>query len=144
MLLPSLVPIAFGYLVAHYAQYVLTNGQLLIPELGNPGYANWPLTLPAPFNDDYQVNTSLLPNSVYWYASVVVIVAVHVVAVVIAHRALRSRGRDRHAALRSELPWLVAMVAYTALSLFLIAQPLTENATSSAAPSPATSPSHSA
>jgi hypothetical protein len=124
--LPSLVPIAFGYLIAHYLQYLLTNGQLLAPLIGNPGYQSWPLHLPYPFNDSYEVNRTLLPNGFYWYLSVIVIVVVHVVAVVLAHRYLAQHARDEGAARRSEYPWLVAMVAYTAFSLFLIAQPLTQ------------------
>ncbi|MCW2571042.1 MAG: hypothetical protein JWO88_1100 [Frankiales bacterium] len=126
MLLPSLVPIAFGYLVAHYLQYVLINGQELLPLLGNPGFTNWPLHLPYPFNDNFQGNRSILPNSVYWYVSVVVIVVVHVIAVFIANHRLRLHASDERAARRAEYPWLVAMVAYTAFSLFLIAQPLTQ------------------
>ena len=125
-LLPSLVPIAFGYLVAHYLQYLLTNGQLMAPLIGNPGYASWPLHLPSPFNDAYEVDSRLLPNSFYWYLSVLVIIAVHVVAVVLAHRALLQRAGDETRARRSEYPWLAAMVAYTAVSLLLIAQPLTQ------------------
>jgi hypothetical protein len=124
--LPSLVPIAFGYLIAHYLQYLLTNGQLLAPLIGNPGYQSWPLHLAYPFNDSYEVNRTLLPNGFYWYLSVLVIVLVHVVAVVLAHRHLARHASDEGAARRSEYPWLVAMVAYTAFSLFLIAQPLTQ------------------
>lgn len=125
-LLPSLVPIAFGYLVAHYLQYLLTNGQLIAPLIGNPGYTGWPIHLPYPFNDTFEVNRSLVPNSFYWYLSVLVIVAVHVLAVVLAHRHLVGHAKDEQRAHRSEYPWLVAMVAYTAFSLFLIAQPLTQ------------------
>lgn len=124
-LLPSLVPIAYGYLVAHYLQYVVTNGQLLFPLLGNPGFDGWPLHLPFPFNDDYEVHRTALPNSFYWYLAVVVIVAVHVVAVMLANRRLADRAPDPASARRAEYPWLVAMVAYTAFSLTLIAQPLT-------------------
>ena len=124
--LPSLVPIAFGYLVAHYLQYLLTNGQLMAPLIGNPGYKSWPLHLPGPFNDGFEVDSTLLPNSFYWYLSVLVIIAVHVVAVVLAHRALLRHAEDPVRARRSEYPWLVAMVAYTAVSLLLIAQPLTQ------------------
>jgi hypothetical protein len=125
-LLPSLVPIAFGYLIAHYLQYLLINGQLIVPLIGNPGYANWPIHLPDPFNDSFEINRSLLPNSFYWYLSVIVIIAVHVVAVILAHQALLRRAGDEQTARRSEYPWLVAMVAYTAFSLTLIAQPLTQ------------------
>jgi hypothetical protein len=51
---------------------------------------------------------------------------VHVVAVVLANRRLSSRATDTQRARRAEYPWLVAMVAYTAFSLVLIAQPLTK------------------
>jgi hypothetical protein len=125
-LLPSLVPIAFGYLVAHYLQYVITNGQLLFPLLGNPGFDGWPIHLPYPFNDDFDPNPTVLPLKFFWYVSVAVIVAVHVVAVMLANRRLAGRAETPALARRSEYPWLVAMVAYTAASLVLIAQPLTE------------------
>jgi hypothetical protein len=125
-LLPSLVPIAFGYLFAHNLEYVLVNGQLLFPLFGNPpGVAGWP-HLPFPFNDDYEVHHGFLPSGFYWYVSLFVIIAVHVYAVVIAHRHLVRIGETRELELRSELPWLVAMVGYTCLSLWLLAQPLTE------------------
>ncbi len=125
-LLPSLVPIAFGYLVAHYLQYVITNGQLLLPLIGNPGFSGWPIHLPYPFNDDFDPHPTVLPLKFFWYVSVAVIVAVHVVAVVIANRRLATRTSSPVLARRSEYPWLAAMVAYTAFSLFLIAQPLTQ------------------
>ncbi len=126
-LLPSLLPIAFGYLLAHYLQYVVINGQLLLPLLGNPvGAESWPLHLPYPFNDDYEVATGAMPTSVVWYVQIVVIVAAHVVAVVLAHRHLAGRSVPEREARRSEMPWLVAMVGYTMLSLWLLAQPLME------------------
>lgn len=137
-LLPSLLPIAFGYLLAHYLNYVLINGQLMFPLIGNPpGTENWPIHLPYPFNDDFDPNPTLLPSAFYWYVALVVIVAVHVIAVVIAHRHLSTAGRDERAARRSEYPWLVAMVGYTMLSLWLLAQPLTqEKSSESALPQP--------
>jgi hypothetical protein len=128
-LLPSLLPIAYGYLLAHYLQYVLINGQLLLPLVGNPvGSESWPLHLPYPFNDDYEVATGIMPTSVVWYVQIVVIVLAHVVAVVLAHRHLAATAPARREARRSEWPWLVAMVGYTMLSLWLLAQPLVEEA----------------
>jgi hypothetical protein len=124
-LLPSLVPIAFGYLLAHYLQYVLINGQLLLPLLGAPGGEGTNLHLPYPFNDSYEVHTHFLPNGFYWYLDVVVIVAVHIAAVVLAHDYLgRTEGSSRDAR-RAEYPWIIAMIGYTCLSLWLLAQPLT-------------------
>jgi len=126
-LLPSLVPIAFGYLFAHNFEYLILNGQLLFPLVGNPpGLESWPIHLPYPFNDDFDPNIHVLPSSFYWYLALVVIVAVHVYAVVIAHRHLVRVGQGAELERRSEYPWLVAMVGYTCLSLWLLAQPLTE------------------
>jgi hypothetical protein len=140
-LLPSMLPIAFGYLIAHNLQYVLINSQLLFPLIGNPtGLDSWPIHLPYPLNDNFEPRVKFLPNSFYWYFAVVVIIAVHIVAVVIAHRHLTLRSHARADARRGEYRWLVAMVAYTMLSLWLIAQPLTKEdkpATSSSLPRPA-------
>jgi hypothetical protein len=124
-LLASLLPIAYGYLLAHYLQYVVVNGQLLIPLVGDPlgtGHS----VLPYPFNDEYAVNVGILPTSVIWYFQMVVIVLAHVIAVVLAHRRLAARSAEPALARRAEWPWLVAMVCYTMLSLWLLAQPLIE------------------
>ncbi|MDQ1651253.1 MAG: hypothetical protein QOI35_453 [Cryptosporangiaceae bacterium] len=124
-LLPSMLPIAFGYLLAHNLQYVLVNAQLLAPLLGNPvGDPGWPLHLPYPFDGRFEPDPSILPSAFFWYASVLVIVVAHVVAVVLAHRHLVTAAPAARAARSSEYPWLVAMVAYTMASLVLIAQPL--------------------
>jgi hypothetical protein len=123
-LLPSLVPIAFGYLLAHYLQYILINGQLILPLLGAPGGAGTNLHLPYPFNDSYEVHTHFLPNGFYWYLAVAVIVAAHIVAVVLAHGYLGRAQTSPRDARRAEYPWIIAMIGYTSLSLWLLAQPL--------------------
>jgi hypothetical protein len=124
-LLPSLAPIAFGYLLAHNLQYILVNGQLLIPLAGDPAGQGWHL-LPAPFNDTYEVNHTFLPAEFYFFTGVTVIILVHIAAVALAHRHLSRRAIDEAHARRSELPWLIAMVGYTMLSLWLLAQPVTK------------------
>jgi len=124
-LLPSIVPIAFGYLFAHNIEYILINGQLTAPLIGNPvGHDWWPIHLPYPFNDKYEVSHTFLPSSFYWYAAVVVIIGVHVVAVFLAHQHLQRTAASPEVERVSELPWLLAMVGYTMLSLWLLAQPL--------------------
>jgi len=139
--LTGLLPIAFGYLLAHNAAYLLVNSQLMLPLLGNPaGMQSWPVHLPYPFNDSYEPNHTFLPSAFYWYLGVVVIVAVHVVAVVLAHLHLAGSARNQRRARRSEYPWLVAMVTYTALSLYLIAQPLVQEKDPGAAKPAATAP----
>lgn len=135
-LLPSLLPIAFGYLVAHNAEYLVINGQLLIPLLGNPAGLSGVSLLPAPFNDSYEINANLLPSSVVWYGQVALIVAVHIAAVVLAHRHLAHAAPTRARARRSEWPWIVAMVGYTVTSLWLLAQPLVQETASALVGSP--------
>lgn len=123
-LLPSLLPIAYGYLLAHNAQYLLINGQAILPLLGNPtGRLDQPW-LPYPFDGGWVPDLGILPSSRLWYVQLVVIVLAHVVAVVLAHRHLGRAAADHRLALRSEWPWLVAMVGYTMLSLWLLAQPV--------------------
>ncbi len=125
-LLPSLLPIAFGYLVAHNAEYLAINGQLFIPLLGNPAGLDGVHLLPAPFDDSYEINPNLLPSSVVWYLQVALIIFVHVAAVVLAHRYLARASRSHAKAVASEWPWIVAMVGYTMTSLWLLAQPLVQ------------------
>jgi hypothetical protein len=134
-LLPSLLPIAFGYLLAHNVQYLVVNSQLLLPLIGNPtGSPTWPISLPYPFNDGYEPNLQVLPGAFYWYLAIVVIVGVHVVAVVLAHVRLGAEAAIGQAARRSgELPWLAAMVGYTMVSLWLLAQPLVQESVTSVA-----------
>jgi hypothetical protein len=117
-LLPSLVPIAYGYLLAHNLQYLMIQLQQLYPLVQNPGYGNT--------QTSFVPNRNVLPAKVNWYIALVVIVAVHVIAVVLAHRQLARSAPDEQSARRSEYPWLVAMVGYTAFSLVLIALPLTQ------------------
>jgi hypothetical protein len=124
-LLPSVLPISFGYLLAHYLEYLVVNSQLFFPLIGNPiGKESWPVHLPNPFNDSFEPKIHLLPSAFYWYFAVLVIVTVHIVAVVLAHRHLSSATANHNRARRSEYPWILAMVAYTMLSLWLLAQPL--------------------
>lgn len=125
----SLLPISFGYLIAHNADYLAINGQLLIPILGNPFGLHGVQLLPAPFNDSYEINPNLLPSSVLWYGEVILIIVVHIAAVILAHQYLGRTARETRAARRAEWPWIVAMVGYTMTSLWLLAQPVVEEST---------------
>lgn len=106
----TLLPIAGGYLVAHYLTVVI-QGVVWVPQL----LAD-PLMNAAPPLD-------WIPVSAVWYLSVGAIVMGHVVAVVLAHRLAL-----REASLRpvlAGLPLVVLMVGYTVLSLWIIAAPIT-------------------
>ena len=103
---------------------LLVQGQLLIPLLSDPFGWGWNLWGTA----RYRIDIGIVGARFVWYWSVASIVTGHVVAVVLAHHvALRTFPAPRDA-LRSQLPMLVLMVAYTMLSLWIIAQPIVEAA----------------
>ena len=105
----TLLPIAAGYLIAHYLTLVI-QGAIWLPSL----IAD-PLMTLSPQLD-------WIPIGFIWYLSVASIVAGHVVGIVLAHRmALRdSPARP----IVAGLPMVALMIGYTILSLWIIAQPI--------------------
>ena len=109
----TLLPIAGGYLIAHYLTLVV-QGAAWIPTLIED-----PLSTVAPPLD-------WMPISAVWYLSVGAIVIGHIAAVTLAHRrALRDSATRPIVA---GLPLVILMVGYTVLSLWIIAQPITVEA----------------
>ena len=106
----TLLPIAAGYLIAHYLT-VLLQGAVWLPTLISD-----PLATVAPMLD-------WIPISAVWYLSVGAIVLGHVVAVVLAHRAALRDSPARP--VLAGLPLVALMVGYTVLSLWIIAAPIT-------------------
>jgi hypothetical protein len=105
----TLLPIASGYVIAHYLTFLL-QGIVWLPEL----LAN-PLSTVAPTLDQ-------IPIAAVWYLSVAAIVGGHIAAVVMAHRQALRDAPQR--SVISGLPLVGAMVGYTVLSLWIIAQPI--------------------
>jgi len=60
-----------------------------------------------------------------WYAQVILIVLGHVIAVYLSHLRAGERFRNAQRALLSQYPMLVLMVAYTVVSLSILAAPTT-------------------
>lgn len=113
----SLVPIAFAYQVAHYATLFVGYGWTIVPLLSDPFAWGWDLFRTATWSIDPVLNAALV-----WYIQVALIVVGHVVAVYLAHVIARRAVRDPRAAVRSQLPLLVLMVAYTVSSLWILSQ----------------------
>ena len=116
----TLVPIAIAYHLAHYLAYVVTQGQYLVPLLSDPFGYGWNLLGTA----GYRVNIAIVGARFAWYAAVTAIVVGHIAAVYLAdvraHQILGSRA----AALRAQLPLTALMVAYTFISLSILAEPI--------------------
>lgn len=118
----SLVPIANAYHLAHYFTYLLIQGQLMIRLVSDPLGLGGNLFGTARYRPDI----GIVGARFVWYLAVIAIILGHVIAVYIAHVVALREFRDRRAALRSQLPMLVLMVGYTAVSLWIIAQPIVE------------------
>jgi hypothetical protein len=111
-----LVPIALAYTVAHYASFFLVQGQALFYLVSDPAGtgADWFGT--AQVAVDYGV---ISPNGVWW-VQVAALVAGHVCALVLAHDRALEMADDQTVATRSQIPMLIATVAFTTLGLWLL------------------------
>ena len=105
----TLLPIAAGYLVAHYLTLVIQGAAWL------PSLIADPLMSLAPELD-------WIPIGLVWYLSVAAIVGGHVAGIVLAHRL--SLRDSPHRATLAGLPVVALMIGYTILSLWIIAQPI--------------------
>ncbi len=115
----TLLPIAIAYHLAHYVVYLLLTGQFIIPTLSDPFGFGWDLFGTA----SYKADIGLIDAKFAWYTGVIAIVTGHLIAVYLAHRTALHLFADGTRSLRSELPMLALMVAYTMTSLWIIAQP---------------------
>jgi len=120
----TLLPIAFAYHLAHYLSYLLVAGQVVIPLASDPFGYGWDLFGTA----RYRVDVGVVGARFAWYTSVVAIVLGHVLAMYLAHRIALARFADPRTARRSQYPLAVLMVAYTMVSLWILAQPIVEAA----------------
>ncbi len=122
LFVPTLLPIALAYHVAHYLSYLLVAGQVVIPLASDPLGLGWDLFGTA----HYKVAVDIAGARFAWYTSVVVIVLGHVLAMYLAHRLALGRFSARRTARRSQVPLAALMVAYTMTSLWILAQPIIE------------------
>ena len=121
----SLVPIAIAYHLAHYFSMLMVAGQFIIPLASDPFGFGWDLfgtTL-------YLIDIGVVDAKFIWYLSVVAIVTGHIVAVWVGHVTANTMFRNADIASRSQYPMLVLMIAYTILSLWILAQPIVEPGT---------------
>jgi hypothetical protein len=106
---PALLPIAAGYHLAHYLGYVLGLAPALVEAAANP------LSSPA-------LRAVVLPD---WFGAVglALVVLAHLIAVWVAHAIAFDLYPGRLQPIRSQYPFVVVMVAYTATSMWIVSQP---------------------
>jgi hypothetical protein len=110
---PSLIPIAFGYAVAHYFQLLSDESQSFVFRLSDPLGRGWDL-LGVADGLIWRID----PTIVAWVQVAAILVG-HVGAVTVAHdRAVELFPAGK--SMQSQLAMLFVMVAYSALGLWLL------------------------
>jgi hypothetical protein len=106
---PALLPIAAGYHLAHYLGYVVGLSPALVAAVTNP------LSSPA-------LRAVVLPD---WFGGIALalVVLAHLVAVWVAHAIAFDLFSGRLQPIRSQYPFVVVMIAYTATSMWIVSQP---------------------
>jgi hypothetical protein len=123
----GLLPIAVGYLIAHYFGYLLIDGQNILVAISDPFQRGWDIFGTA----FHEAKGDWLPPGLVWTIQLAAVVgghmlgawAGHVTAVLYAppgldHRALRGR----------EVPLAVVMVALTTITLWSLGQAIVVDA----------------
>jgi hypothetical protein len=119
----AILPISQGYHFAHYLTAFLVNAQYAAVALGDPLERDWDLLgLGHP-----HITVSFLSNydsvSIIWKLQAAGVVVGHILAVSLAHLVAVARFGSTRAAMASQLPLAILMVAYTLFGLWLLATP---------------------
>ena len=118
----SLVPIALAYFVAHYFTLFAFQAQDLVRLASDPFGEGWDLFGTADHRIDFQL---VSPNAI-WAVQVTAIVGGHVAALALAHDRALELSADHRAAVRSQWPMLVLMVALTVAGLWSLSEGMAE------------------
>lgn len=115
----ALLPIALFYHLAHNMEHLLMEGPKVVALVSDPFGWNWNLFGTANWSIPPLVSLDVL-----WIVQVVLVLVGHVYSLWIAHHASRQHFANVASARRSQLPVLVAMIAFSVFSLWLLKQPM--------------------
>jgi hypothetical protein len=116
----TLIPIAAGYLVAHYFSLLAYNGQDLWRLASDPLGNGSDLFGGADASIDY----SVVSATAIWYVQTGALVIGHVAGLVLAHDRALVLYRNARDATRSQIVMLVMMVLFTLLGMWLLSAAL--------------------
>ena len=126
-LVAGLIPIAVGYLIAHYLTFVLFDSQRILLTLTDPLGLGWDLLGIG----EFEPATAWLPGSVAWSLQLVAVVGGHVVGAWAGHTvALREAAgpdgtvpeTEARVVRRRQVPLALLMVGLTTLTLWSLGQ----------------------
>lgn len=119
----GLVPIATGYILAHYLTYVLGDGQRIVIALSDPFQLGWDL-LGMAF---YEPGTDWIPPVALWTVQLAAVVGGHVLGIWAGHVvAVRSAPPGVDIRWR-QVPLAALMVALTATTLWSLGQAVVDD-----------------
>ena len=118
----GLVPVAVGYLIAHYLGWLLSDGQRIVQAVSDPFQQGWDLFGTA----FWEPRSDWLPTGVIWGLQVAAVVGGHIVGAWTGHAAIRADAARRgpNAKPVSQLPLALLMIGLTVLTLWSLGQNL--------------------
>ena len=137
----GLLPVAVGYLVAHYFLALIFDGQRIIMALNDP-LVRGDNFLPYPLSDMTEP-WAFLPASLIWTIQLAAVVGGHVLGAWAGHAALASESRTG-ARLSAQVPLALLMVAFTSITLWSLGQAVIDETVEQAGPMPAVTASATA
>ena len=117
----GLLPIAVGYLIAHYLTYLLIDGQRIVIAVSDPLQKGWNLFGTA----FYQPSGAWLPPGLVWTLQLAAVVGGHMLGAWGGHVVAASSARPglgARALRMLQLPLAVVMVGLTTLTLWSLGQ----------------------
>ena len=119
----GLVPIATGYILAHYLTYVLGDGQRIVIALSDPLQLGWDLIGMA----FYEPGTDWIPPGLLWTVQLAAVVGGHIFGIWAGHVvAVRHAPRGTDMRWR-QVPLAALMVALTATTLWSLGQAVVDD-----------------
>ena len=129
----GLLPIALGYLIAHYLTYLLIDGQRILIAISDPFQKGWDLFGTA----FHQPTGAWLPPGLIWTVQLAAVVGGHMLGAWGGHvvaAADAPRDISAPALRRRQLPLAVVMVGLTTLTLWSLGQAIVVAPTTAAVP----------
>jgi hypothetical protein len=125
----GLVPIAVGYLVAHYLTYLLGDGQRIVVAISDPLQLGWDLFGTA----FYEPGTDWIPPALLWTVMLAAVVGGHILGAWSGHVVAVRDAPGRTDVRLRQIPLAALMVGLTATTLWSLGQTIVKEPTTQAA-----------
>lgn len=121
----GLVPIAIGYLVAHYLTFLVGDGQRIVVAISDPLQLGWDLFGTA----FYEPSTDWIPPAALWTVMLAAVVGGHIVGAWSGHVVAVRDAPSRTSVRLRQLPLAALMVGLTATTLWSLGQAVVKEPT---------------